>query len=331
MCDLYSGKHILLGIAEETVFGSPVADGNAFIQLSCESAVIAPDIKHRAPNRAQGRLLPDKANLWNDTKGSVPSITLKTVALKQELALWLYLVMQNVAEAATTPYQKTFTFPLVGPDFLSSAGEFITLISKAPVASVSEKVTSMVADKLEFTLSAGADDGNLACSIGLIGKGHSRTSNPSGTWTKTTDARYNFHDFNLCTLDGQSLILESVKIGINTVLVPKGSNGAGSFQTFVTAGQSVDLEISGLWDANSRAGLTALDAGTEVIFILGWGTTGVDGYLKFTIHGIVESGAPVEGDSRLVNLKIKGMYDVSANPDDEPITVEVADAKDWTW
>lgn len=328
---LYSGKHITYGIAEETVFGTPVADAAACIQLSCEPFVINPDVKHRAPNRAFGFLHSDKSNVWNDAKGSIPSCSIKSVALKQELALWLYLLFQNVVETGTTPYSKLFTFPTSGPAFESNAGKFITLFGKSPFASGSEKITSMICNNLSLSLSAGADDGNLAFTAGMIGKAFSRTSTPSGTWTKTTDARFNFHDFNVCTLDGSAIILESFKLDLITTMLAKGASGTGSFQTFVMAGQEATATLSGLWDASTRAGLTALDSGAEVTFILSWGTVATDGYLNITMHGIITAGAPEEGDARLVNLTIKGIRDVSAAPDDEPVAITLVDTKHWTW
>jgi len=328
--ELYSGKHMRYGVKEQAVFGTGELDTADFIQLQCEPIVIAPDVKHRAPARAIAQLHPDKSSVFNDKLGSIPSCVIKTEALKKELALWLYLVMQNVTEEVATPFQKTFTFPSVGPNFSAPDGEFFTLLSRAPVASVSEKVHSMIAQKLSLSLSAGANNGNLAAEISLIGKGHVRTSNPAtGIWTKTAADLFNFHNFNVCTLDGTALILESVKIDIECNWAAKGADGSGSFQNWVLTSQSVALQLSGLWDAASRAGLTALDAGSEVIFILGWGTTATDGFLKFTVHGIVESGAPEEGDARLVNLNIKGISDVANT--EQIITAELADAKDWTW
>jgi len=327
-----SGKHMVFAIGEElTAFGTPLADAIAMIQLSCEPFVINPDVKHRAPNRSNGKLHPDKANVWNDKLGSVPSASIKTIALKKEIALWLYLLFQKVTEAVATPFEKAFTFPTIGPDFLNATpeGVFCTLVSKSPTASTSEKLTSCIATKLTFDLSAksGNDTGNLEAEIALLAYAHSRVANPSGALSKTADDRFNFHNFNVCTLGGAVIVLESAKITFDSLWVPRGSNGSGGFQTFALVGQSASVQLSGLWDVASRAGLTALDAGSEVVFILSWGTVATDGYLNFNIHGIIESGAPVEGDSRLVNLNIKGVSDAA----EEIATVTVADAKEWTW
>ena len=328
--ELYSGKHMRYGVKEQTVFGTGELDTADFIQLQCEPIVINPDVKHRTPLRAIAQLHPDKSSVFNDKLGSIPSCVIKTEALKKELALWLHLIFQNVVEIETTPFQKTFTFPNVGPNFSADDGEFITLISRAPAASVSEKVHSMIAQKLSLSLSAGANNGNLAAEISLLGKGHIRTSNPAtGIWTKTASELFNFHNFNVCTLDTPAVILESWKLDIENMFVAKGSDGAGSFQNWVLTSQSINMQISGLWDAATRAGLTALDVGSEVIQVLGWGTTGTDGFLEFTTHGIVESGAPEEGDARLVNLNIKGISDVANTEAIE--TVKLADAKNWTW
>ena len=111
----YSGKHWRYGFAPGTVFGTAIADASAFTEMNCDHFDIDPATNHHAPNRAVGQLEPDKSSLWNDNYGSIVKAAPKGIALKSELDQWLYLIFQNVSEAATTPYQKTFTFPSVGP------------------------------------------------------------------------------------------------------------------------------------------------------------------------------------------------------------------------
>ena len=97
-------------------------------------------------------------------------------------------------------------------------------------------------------------------------------------------------------------------------------------------GQNASLQISGLWDAAGRAGLTALDAGSEVVFILSWGTTATDGFLSITLHGIVLPGSKVsKGDIAQVDLSIKGMTDRDGTPADEMLAIELANAIDRAW
>jgi hypothetical protein len=330
---MYSGEDVRFAIAEEALFKTPVADGAAMIELDCEKFPINPDKKHHAPPRAQGQLHPDISNLWNDSKGSIPTFTLKTIALKQQLAIWLNLLFQNVSEGATTPYQKVFTFPDVGPNFVANNGEFITVVRRMPVASVSEKITSAIVTKLDLSLNANADDGCLAISPTLIGMNYSRTANPSGAWAKTADGdteRFSIFDMAVCTLGGSAIVLNDFKASIECLWKPMGVDGAGGYQTYMLQGQSATLNISGVWDAVTRAGLTALDAGSEVHFVLGWGATGVSGYLNFDFYGIPMPGsAPVDDATRLVNLQIKCASNNASSH--EAVSIALADAHDWGW
>ena len=330
---MYSGLDTRFAIAEESTFKTPVADAAAMIELSCEKFDIDPDVKHHNPPRAQGQLHPDISNLFNDRKGSIPKCSIKTIALKQQIALFLNLLFQNVTEGASTPYQKVFTFPDVGPNFINNDGEFITIVSRPAVASLSEKITSAICTKLDFSLSPGADDGCLAISAEMIGLGYTRTANPSGAWTKTTDGateRFSIYDLAVCTLGGSNLVLDNFKASIESKWVPKGVDGTGNYQMYRLEGQSATVDVSGIWDSVSRAGLTALDAGSEVNFILGWGATGVSGYLNFDFHGIPMPGSkPVHDDTRLVNLQIKCASNNASSH--EAVSIALADAHDWGW
>ena len=241
--------------------------------------------------------------------------------------MWCYLLFQNVTEGESTPYEKVFTFPTAGPDFSADAGEFITLISKSPVASTSEKITSMIANKLDLSLSPSSDDGNLVVELGLIGKAHTRTANPTGTWTKTADNRFNVHDLATCTLSGGDLILDSLKISAEVGIVPIGSDGSGSFENFAIISQNVTAEVIALWDATTRSALGNLSSSGNETLILEWGTASTDGYLKLYMHGLCETAAPVEDDVRKVTFTLKGL----SNTGVEPFQITLCDDKDWAW
>jgi hypothetical protein len=323
MGSLYSGRHMIYSILPETTFGTPIADAGAMVQLSCEPFTINPDVKHRVPNRAYGKLYHDIVNVWNDTKGSIPAVSVKTVALKKQLALWLYLCMQQMSEGITPNYEKVFSFPTVGPDFTANAGCFATLISKAPVASVSEKITSALCHQLTFTLNSKNDDANLALTAALIGMAYSRTSNPSGTLTKSAENRFNFYDVGVCTLDGNALILDDFKLVITSKLVPIGG-ASGKPQSFAIADQTAQLDVTGEWDANSRGALTKLDSGAIAEFILSWGTAATDGYLQFKINGVIQSGNPTEDETKKVKFVMDAIADVANTK--VPVSITLDDA-----
>lgn len=329
MGDIYSGKDQVFGFAEGATFGTAIADDQAFNQLSCQPFTINPDVKHRTPNRATGQRWPDVADVSNDAKGSIVQCAIPTEILKTEAAFWLYLVMQNVTEVETTPFQKTFSLTSPSPDFASNAGEFITLIGKTPVASTSEKVASMIGQKLELSLSSTDNDGNLFGNITLNGITFSRTANPSGTWTKAAQTKFNFFDLAKAKIDDTDIVLSSVKLTIEATIAGVGSDGSGNYENLAYVGWNATAEISAIWDATLRTALGNYDSGAEVTFEFGWGATGVDGYLNFLLRGKYESGAIAEDDVRNVVITIHGASDIENTQD--MLTAEVADAVDRSW
>ena len=332
MGNIYSGKDFVYAMAEESTFGTAVADSGDAIQLSCANFTINRDLKFRTPDRASGQRFPDIADISADVKGSVFNCAIPTEVLKNELAYWLYLVLQNVTEGDTTPYTKTFNTPATSeiPDFASNEGLFITLWKKSPVSSTSEKLTSLIGGKLELSLSPDANNGNLFGNIQLVGfKGYSRTANPTGTWTKSTQSKFNFHDIQTFTIGGNACVLKDWKLTIESNPLPVGPDGSGSWANFVLSNFSVINEMTIVWDANARTALSNMDSGAEQDVILEWGSSGNDGHLKFEVKGKFQSGDLVEGETEDVTLSLVGASDLADS--EELLTVTLSDAQDLSW
>lgn len=335
MGDIYSGKDFVYAMAEEETFGTAIDDTEVAIQLSCANFTINQDLKVRTPDRASGQRFPDILDISADIKGAVFNCSVPTEVLKEELAYWLYLVLQNVLETGETPFTKTFKTPATAsiPDFAAtpSEGLFMTFWKKAPVASVSEKLTSMIGRKIELVVAADTNGtGNLFATVEICGfKGFSRVANPSGTWTKTTQTKFNFHDIKTFTVGGEDCILKNFSLSIESNPIPIGPDGLGSWTNFALANWNVTCEITVVWDANARTALGSMDSSSEQDIILEWGTAAADGHLKFEIKGKFQSGDLVEGETEDVTLSLLGASDIVGS--EELLTITLSDAQDLTW
>lgn len=327
--DQHSGHAMKYVFIPGATWGTAIGDGIAGTELSSEAIVFTPDIKVRTPNRFRGQNFPDIADLSNDSKGSMPTAVVPTQCLKTELPDFLYAAIQNVSEAVD-PFQKTFTFASPGPDFSNDDGYFMTLIGFAPVASQSEKIASLIAEKLEFTLSPEANDGNLFVSATMKGIVYSAVANPSGTYTKSAQTTFNFFDIVTCTLDGTTIVPEEIKINIENTIKGVGYNASlDAPASFALTDRKISVELKGMWDAGMRAGLGKFRSGAETDFILEWGATGVDGYLAFNVKGRVANGNLAEDELRSVNITLEGASDLANT--ELMATIEITDGVSRSW
>ena len=310
MADIFSGKDWVYGIADGATLGTAIADDQAFVQLSCGHFTINPDLKKRTPARASGQRWDDVSDVSMDSKGSVPNCVIPTEVLKTEIDKILYSVCQKVVEADSTPFAKTFTFPTTAtiPDFAAETAEgyFFTLIKDSPVASVSESVASMIGESLELSF----QDGYLFANWGVKGLTLVRTSNPSGTWTKSAQTKFHLNDITTCQVGGEDTILKDWTLSLKCEIVPTNP-ASGTWADFALVNWTVESTITVLNDANARTAQAAMDSSTETTVQVEWGTTGVDGNLDFIIRGIMESADLVEGETADITFKLHGASDIA--------------------
>ncbi len=326
MGKVYSGKDWRYGFAEGATFGTGIADDQAVNQLSCQNFTINPDNKLRTPDRASGQRYRDIADLDMDQKGSLISCVIPTEVLKTEIDYALYSVIQKVSESGTTPFAKTFTLPATAsiPDFDSDEGLFLTLWKYSPIASTSEKVSSMIGNSLELSF----QDGYLFMNWGLVGLGYSRTANPSGTWTKATQTKFNMNDVTTVQVGGSDVILKDWTLSITPTIVPVGP-GSGTWSNLAIVNWEVKSSMTVINDANARTVQAAMDTGTETTMQVEWGTTGADGNLDFIVRGIMEKADNVEGETADITFNLTGASDIANT--EEILTIVVANAVDRSW
>ena len=323
----YAPGEMIYQMAEAAVWKTAIADNAAAVELSGGMLTFNPDNKLVRPDRFRGQNWPDVFDLNNNQDGSIPTVQGETPALKTEIPDWFYLMIQNVSEAGD-PFQKTFTYASPNPDFSVNAGYFMTFWGKAPVAAKSERIDTVIGEKLEMKLTPESNDGNLHFDFTGRGIGYSRVADPSGALTKSAQTKFSFFDIAVCTLDGTAVVLQEFKMTLENEIMPLGFDGSGDVQTFHIK-PKVTAEIKGIWDAGMRTQLGNFDTGTEVVLILNWGSTGTDGFLGFELHGVIDEGNHAEDSVRGVNVTISGASDL-ANTEDM-LTADICDNVSRSW
>lgn len=324
---VYGSGEMIYQMAEAATFGTAIADGDAAVELSCGILTFNPDNKLVRPVRYRGQNWDDVFDQSNNQDGSLPTVSGEMPVLKTEIPDFLYMMMQSVTEAVD-PFQKTFVYVAPSPDFSVNSGYFMTFWGKAPVASKSEQIASVIGEKLELTLSPDANDGNLHMNFTGKGIGYGRATNPTGALTTSVQTKFSFFDVATCKLDATDIILQEWKLTLENEIMGVGFDGSGDIQTFYLK-PKVTCEIKGLWDANTITALGKFDSGATIYMTLDWGSTGVDGFLSFLLYGTVEDGNHAEDATRSVNITITGASDLANTK--AMLTAEICDAVDRSW
>lgn len=336
---IYVPDDFVVGIAEQTTYGTVIADAGAFDQLKVDKPTLEADVKDRSDLSSRGVRWQDVLDMKKDEVGSNPKLKLpEHIVRKKQLAVLLYSLFQYVVEAGTTPYGKTFTFHDTQPDFTANAGKFLTAILKAPVASKSLKLADLIALSLTLKCSPG---GLLTVACDLVGRGALVTnSNPSGTWTVAAAASttamdfYPFEKIDRYTLDFGSPISPAVgawELTLNHTLTPVGQS-AGSCQSFAISKNGGTFKGSYIWNSDTHALFTNHPLGTACAIRIGWGnaTPGtVDGDLDIAPYGVLEKVELNAADAMMVDATFKLGGSISGTK--EPCTIVLADATDKTW
>lgn len=330
---VYTGLDEQYGLQEQATWGTPITDGAAMIELSCDPFDIVPGVNLRRPNRSRGYRHPYAPDYGADQKGTEHIATMRMPALNAELSIWLYGVMQNVSESATSDdaWEKTFTWATTQPDFSANAGKFLDIVKKMPVASVSKKMNDAIIRNAVLSCAPGDGiDGNLMLDMEAVGREYSEAANPSGTWTKSTQTFFHFHDLVTKTIAGTPVIIGDGGLSLTLNNGAKKLGGTASlFETFILSPKTATFTVNALWDATLRTEMANLRNGTVGEVILIWGTASADGYLKITLE-VVWDAAPIDSaiEGTFVNLTgVCGQTSGAA----APVTIEHADDTDRSW
>lgn len=334
----YASRDYTVGMAEQTTWGTAVADNAAVIQLDVDPIHLPQPLNFRTNPGATGARWRVTTDYAVDQYGVATEFTIKGEAKQKELDLLLAGYFQKCVEGALTPYSKVFTFDTAAPqpDFATgNAGYTLTFFFRDPVAADSWKVKDCIVKSLKLTFQP-----NQRCQYEavIVGRGAPATSTPSGTWTRSANE---FWFWNLCaakTVDfgsgavAQILGSGGLELNLTQQVELYGQESTGDGTSWILWDRFPKFSFNCLKGTSLATAITNLKAATAADVVWRWGnaTPGTDnGDLNFSFKCIFTPDIErVFGNNYEMNLQ----GDIaSANNSTTPITVTLANATDRTW
>jgi len=336
----YTSKDKRYGIAEQTTWGTAIADGGAFQEIDCEPTEIKADVKYRETPGVHATRNMTYGDIGADEKGALPKLSLTGEAKYDELDYFLHAFFQNVSEGVSTPFSKTFTLPSTQPDLtaiaaIATAGQLLTFIERFPAASTSKMIKDVISNSLTLNIVPGE---RLKFTSELVGRGLTTfNSNPSGTWTRAAAQYWHWEDLDRFTINwggGAQVCVPvgPIELAYSSDIMGVGQDGTGNVQALHTLyNREGTFTLTFNRDAQAGSAKTNWAAGTAITVNIGWGNASpgtVDGDLDITFTGKIETLEDTNED--ILGTTITGR--ISA-PDaaTAPITIIMANALDRTW
>lgn len=337
----YTKDDAFYQVCKQATFGTAIAGTAAFntptgFIIDCEPTAFDGDHKERRPNRSQAakRNL-DVVNYTIDNKGANPKITFTGEAKYNDIAHLFYSVVQNVSEAALTPFDKTFTWSATQPAFQSNAGWFATVAEAGPTLAQSIAATDMIGTRLNLKCAPGQ---RLMYAWDLMGRGainYTYDLSSPGTTTRSAAEYFHFEDITVCTVNSVELYPTNIDITWQNNAIPVSVDptnpGTGKCRDFALGtgnGYECFGKLRVLWDGNSQDLQQLLVSGsTPLAYAVNWGVAGTDGHLGIALTATVRNATIIPGDVREAEIDFVTM----TNSGNAPISVVVADAIDRSW
>ena len=331
-----SPKQKRYGFSQQSVWGTGEADAAAFIEIDCDDFEIDRDIKLDERQNSHGSRVPSEKDKIHHTKGSTPKFSVKSVANPTTLDHFIYATGLAVVEAAASPFGETFTLSTSQHDLsaitaITDAGHISTWIERDPADSKSIKAVDCISPKISLIWEPGQP---LMIEQDWIGRGVPIiASNPSGTWTKTTDNPFHFTDIDVVTIATTPYHLAGLKLTFGYPEVEGyGQSGSGSFANYNFGAPSLEYEIKIVKDADWETNLASYATDTMIAFRVGAGnaTPGTDdGDLDFAWNGLVDTA--VKNHDKMMSGTLTGTMCTNAAMSNEALTIITANAIDRTW
>lgn len=308
----------------------------------------------RRVSRQAGKRHRSVYDTWNDTKGSIPGVTLSMPANKDILDLFLAMAFQRCDEG-TTPFVKTFQYPTASaltfslgqyPDFEANEGYFCGLVfsSVSPLLSTLEEVmVGCVPTQLRFTCESDKHDGRAWIEVDLIGRFIDTGVTYTGSITNYTGEitnQFHINDLGVKTVLGAaSTSVYGFGFTIDTGLqfVPFGGTGAGSVNCAML-GPNSTFFVDALIDDSSLSTLMGVRNETSGAYVtqfqnptnkISWGdgTVSADGEMDITWQGQVSNFAPVGNEE----LRFRIDWDCAEYSSNDALQVVLCNGLDRGW
>ena len=303
----YEGREVKIGIAEESAFGTAIADSGSFTEIKTEPVEIDMDVRMHDIPGAAGTKTPLQDSKYSTTTGSMPKFTTNGPYSTYESDLFLYAACQKVTEAVD-PYTKTFTPFTALPDFSADAGFFATWLKQYPTASTSWKVKSCIADRIRFSA---ARDELLQVETSWISPfAPTYTNNPNSTATwergllapagatafSTQFGMLHFNDISAATINfegagANNMVLQSFNWEMSHEATGNELDGSGDWGNITLVNRAGSAELVFLKDAQFETALSNWGEDKKVEVVIRWGAAGATttGELQMTLRGKINS------------------------------------------
>lgn len=331
MSETYEVRQTKAGYAEESTFGTAIADDQAFAEVTCDSFNVDPDVMiHELPMN-HGTRQPVEQSSAHSVQGSSAKFSINGPVDLNDIDQILYSHFQKVVEAGDTEFTKTFTYFSTHPDFSSDEGHFLTWIKRLPEASTSQKMKSCIAPRVRLFAER---NGMLMFESDWVSLGSSDDdANPSGVWTPRdgTGLVY-FNDIVSATLTRGSgltspvaLVMQSFEVEGNYEVENTGHDATNGFEQYGLYNRTGTFKIKMLRDSTADEALISLKSGELVQFDVDLGT------ITTAVTGKIES-LEYDDEGLLVNeitCSMKSSY--SAGSVGECLSIVVQNSVDRSW
>ena len=350
---IYTKDDSTLGIFQQTAYNTAAPAASAFIELPNAAIGIDNDVLGRRPDRSRTSVdgasrQVDVRDITHDTKGNSPKLIHSGDVRLADLGYYLYGVMQNVTEAAATPYKKIFTFPATQPDLtaiaaVSSPGILFGVCAKHPVASTSELISDAIIPELTLSCAPGAGDDRLQAAKTFAGRGPlDEDFNPTGTWTRATETHFPFHNLggfktNFGGAVSQNLLSYEVTIRNNAAPIGVDANPTATWK-FKSFALGMPYQATGKfvipYDTAADTLLSNLSTGADGTIDIWWGTEApaATGDFKISANAVFLPGTGHQyvNGIHVIEFLWESVTD-KANSVDDSLTITLCDAQDLNW
>jgi len=328
--EIYTSSDVQFAFREQSIWGTAEADSSSVNGILTNGFGVNSQINFIDFLSGKSQRYKHYDDIRVNQKGVVyETEKFKTPAIKTQLDYFLHGIFQNVVEIANGDnYQKTFTFPLMQPDFTVNNGKFFTVWAKQPVMNTSQKIDDSIFSELSLICSPESEGILWIDNISYLARNHTDLANPSGTVTYPDISEFFFFDLTKAQIDSTDLVLNSLKINIKNNAKRIGID-SGKFKTFCLPRYIVELEVQMLYDSLAQTLMGYAKNGTVVDFQFTWGTANNDGYLNISGNAKISQAINLDRqDLNYVNVHLYccGEYGVT-----EPFQIVMINSEDRGW
>ena len=287
--------------------------------------------------KSDGKRVWSNTDTYINTHGSGYTTSVTGILTDLTADLLLYGVMQDVTEAAGTPFLKTFEWD--GSTTGNNSGapyKFFTLNGYDPGADMSWSLESAVIQSLDISAAYGTNGGRASFTA-VFYSGfppvNGATVTPS-QWIPHGTDYYPIYTLQTKTVATADVVVDSFNINWNNGAVRVGADANGDAQTYHFPMFDVTGSAKVKYDANTLTELAKFvltpDGGSaESQINLVWGNGSADGTLAFDINAIYTGNGKDFGNEAgvFVDLPFEGVDDGTS----EAIEVLCANATDRSW